>query len=87
MIAFELITPGSENTLGADAAKTLAGNAAELGLTLLSCGVYANSIRVLVPITVEGTILDEASDISASALKFIRSWSICIHLKNVRIIS
>jgi 4-aminobutyrate aminotransferase len=73
MFAFELITPGSENTPDADAAKALTVKAAELGLILLSCGVYANSIRVLVPITVEDTILDEALGLLEQALRAVRS--------------
>ena len=73
MFAFELITPGSENTPDADAAKALTVKAAELGLILLSCGVYANSIRVLVPITVEDEILDEALVMLEKALRAIRS--------------
>jgi len=73
MFAFELIKPGSANTPDADAAKALTVKAAELGLILLSCGVYANSIRVLVPITIEEAVLDEALAILASALRDIRS--------------
>jgi 4-aminobutyrate aminotransferase len=73
MFAFELIKPGTENTPDSDAAKALTSKAAELGLILLSCGVYANSIRVLVPITVEDAILDEALDILQAALRAIRA--------------
>jgi 4-aminobutyrate aminotransferase len=73
MFAFELIKPGTANTPDPDAAKALTAKAAELGLILLSCGVYANSIRVLVPITIEAALLDEALDLLATALKAIRS--------------
>lgn len=73
MFAFELIQPGSQNTPDADAAKALTAKAAELGLILLSCGVYGNSIRVLVPITVEDAILDEAMAILEAALRAVRS--------------
>jgi len=72
MFAFELIKPGTENTPDADAAKALTAKAAELGLILLSCGVYANSIRVLVPITIEDDVLDEALDIMQAALRAVR---------------
>ncbi len=72
MFAFELIKPGTANTPDPDAAKALTAKAAELGLILLSCGVYANSIRVLVPITVEDTILDEALGILQAALRAVR---------------
>ena len=73
MFAFELIKPGTANTPDADAAKALTTKAAELGLILLSCGVYANSIRVLVPITVEDAILDEALGMLEAALRAIRA--------------
>ena len=73
MFAFELIKPGTKNTPDPDAAKALTTKAAELGLILLSCGVYANSIRVLVPITVEDAILDEALGMLEAALRAIRA--------------
>jgi len=72
MVAFEMVQSGSSNTPDPDATKALTTHAAELGLILLSCGVYANTIRVLVPLTVEDAILDEALGILASALKAIR---------------
>jgi 4-aminobutyrate aminotransferase/(S)-3-amino-2-methylpropionate transaminase len=39
------------------------------GLILLSCGVYANVIRVLVPLVASDAILDEGLDIMAAALE------------------
>lgn len=72
MFAFELIKPGTANTPDADAAKALTAKAAELGLILLSCGVYANSIRVLVPITIEPEILQEALAVLEKALRAVR---------------
>ena len=72
MFAFELIKPGTENTPDDAAAKALTAKAAELGLILLSCGVYANSIRVLVPITIEDSVLAEALDILENALRAVR---------------
>ena len=72
MFAFELIKPGTANTPDPDAAKALTVKAAELGLILLSCGVYGNSIRVLVPITVEQEVLDEAMAILEAALRAVR---------------
>lgn len=73
MVAFEMIEPGSANTPDADATKALTSQAAESGLILLSCGVYANTIRVLVPLTVEEDILEEALGLLAASLKAIRS--------------
>jgi len=72
MTAFEIIEPGSINTPDPDATKALTMRAADLGLILLSCGVYANTIRVLVPLTVEDAIFEEALGILATALRDIR---------------
>ena len=72
MSAFELIVPGSQNTPDPDAAKALTARAADLGLILLSCGVYANTIRVLVPLTVEDAVLEEGLSILAKALRAVR---------------
>ena len=38
------------------------------GLILLSCGVYANVIRVLVPLVASDALLDEGLDIMAASL-------------------
>ena len=73
MSAFELIVPGSANTPDPDAAKALTARAAELGLILLSCGVYANTIRVLVPLTVEDAVLEEGLVILGRALDDVRN--------------
>ncbi len=73
MMAFEIIVPGSKNTPDADASKALTAKAAELGLILLSCGVYANTIRVLVPLTVEDAVLQEALSLLEQALRSIRA--------------
>jgi len=72
MFAFELIKPGTVNTPDDVATKALTAKAAELGLILLSCGVYANSIRVLVPITIEDAVLAEALVILEKALRAVR---------------
>ncbi len=73
MVAFEIIQAESSNTPDPDATKALTTEAAELGLILLSCGIYANTIRVLVPLTVEDEILEEALAMLADALRKIRA--------------
>ena len=72
MSAFELIVPGSANTPDSDATKALTARAAELGLILLSCGVYANTIRVLVPLTVEDDVFAEGLAILGQAIADVR---------------
>ncbi len=73
MVAFEMIQPGSANTPDAEVSKALTTRALDLGLILLSCGVYANTIRVLVPLTVEDEILDEALGLLESAIRAVRA--------------
>ena len=39
------------------------------GLILLSCGVYANTIRILVPLTASDAIIEEGLGIIEQSLK------------------
>jgi 4-aminobutyrate aminotransferase/(S)-3-amino-2-methylpropionate transaminase len=59
MIAFELGEGGDPQRPAADLTKKLTVRAQELGLILLSCGIYSNVVRILVPITAEDAIVDE----------------------------
>jgi 4-aminobutyrate aminotransferase / (S)-3-amino-2-methylpropionate transaminase / 5-aminovalerate transaminase len=68
MIAFELMKGADSAEPDADMAKALCGTAAKNGLVLLSCGVYGNTIRILVPLTVSDALLDEGLDILEASL-------------------
>ena len=68
MVAFEMVTEKGSNTPDADATKALCAKALEKGLILLSCGVYANTIRILVPLTASDAIVDEGLDIIENCL-------------------
>ncbi len=68
MVAFELVRPGTHEP-DPERTRALTARAAELGLLLLSCGVYANTIRVLVPITVEDLVFEEGLALLARALE------------------
>ncbi len=66
MIAFDLIdTDGNPD---ADATKALIAYAFDKGLLLASCGLHGNSIRVMVPLTVEKAHLDEGIAIIKAGL-------------------
>ncbi len=67
MIAFELCESGDPKRPAADLTRRLTARARELGLILLSCGVYGNVIRILVPITAEDAVIDEGLAILAQA--------------------
>ncbi len=62
MIAFDIVTGRGGHTPDAVAARAACMKAQENGLILLSCGVYANTIRILCPLTASDAILDEGFD-------------------------
>nr|WP_218044361.1 4-aminobutyrate--2-oxoglutarate transaminase [Kiloniella laminariae] len=68
MIAFELMKDKSGNTPDPDMAKKLCAKALENGLILLSCGIYGNTIRILVPLTASDVVVDEGLDLLETAL-------------------
>jgi 5-aminovalerate/4-aminobutyrate aminotransferase len=67
MIAFELGEDGDPHRPAAELTKKLTVRARELGLILLSCGIYSNVVRILVPITAEDAVVDEGLGILAKA--------------------
>ncbi|MEC9484138.1 MAG: 4-aminobutyrate--2-oxoglutarate transaminase [Halomonas sp.] len=69
MAAFDLVSDKGAHTPDADLAGALCKRAREKGLILLSCGLYGNSIRFLMPVTIEDEILEEGLGIIEEALK------------------
>jgi 4-aminobutyrate aminotransferase / (S)-3-amino-2-methylpropionate transaminase / 5-aminovalerate transaminase len=67
MVAIELFKGGDVHQPDADLTKRVVAEAAQRGLILLSCGTYANVIRVLVPLTASDALLDEGLAIMAAA--------------------
>jgi 4-aminobutyrate aminotransferase/(S)-3-amino-2-methylpropionate transaminase len=59
MIAFDIVTERGSQTPDAATTKAVTTKAQANGLILLSCGVYANTIRLLAPLTASDDILDE----------------------------
>ncbi|AUH49637.1 4-aminobutyrate--2-oxoglutarate transaminase [Chromobacterium sp. ATCC 53434] len=68
MIAVEFNQPGS-HTPDPDFAKKVQQHALENGLILLTCGVYANVVRFLFPLTIEDDVFAEALGKLDAALK------------------
>jgi 4-aminobutyrate aminotransferase/(S)-3-amino-2-methylpropionate transaminase len=68
MAAFELVKARGGNEPDPDAAKALTARALQNGLVLLTCGVYGNGIRIMVPVTVSDAVLDEGLDIIERSL-------------------
>jgi len=67
MVAFELGEGGDPHRPAAELTKKLTVRARELGLILLSCGLYGNVVRILVPITAEDAVVDEGLAIIGKA--------------------
>jgi 4-aminobutyrate aminotransferase / (S)-3-amino-2-methylpropionate transaminase / 5-aminovalerate transaminase len=68
MVAFDIVKDSVTKEPDAAATKLVTQRAYQNGLVLLSCGVNANSIRILVPLTAADAIVDEGLDILEQAL-------------------
>jgi len=68
MIAFELMAGDNSNQPDADMAKALCATALNNGLILLSCGIFGNTIRILVPLTASDEIIKEGLDLLETSL-------------------
>ena len=69
MAAFELVNNKTDRTPNPELAAALCKKAREEGLILLSCGMYGNTIRFLMPVTIEDDVLIEGLDIIESCLE------------------
>jgi 4-aminobutyrate aminotransferase / (S)-3-amino-2-methylpropionate transaminase / 5-aminovalerate transaminase len=67
MVAVELFKDGDLHQPHAELTKRVCAEALKRGLVLLSCGTYANVIRVLVPLTVPDAQLEEGLAILGQA--------------------
>jgi 4-aminobutyrate aminotransferase / (S)-3-amino-2-methylpropionate transaminase / 5-aminovalerate transaminase len=68
MLAIELVADPGTKEPAAELASTVVEAAAERGLLLLKCGIYSNCIRVLTPLVISDSELDEALDAWEQAL-------------------
>jgi 4-aminobutyrate aminotransferase / (S)-3-amino-2-methylpropionate transaminase / 5-aminovalerate transaminase len=68
MTAFEIVTQHGGNEPDPAAAKALAADCLERGLILLTCGVFAETVRLLAPLTIQPRVLKEGLDILEAAL-------------------
>ncbi|TNE97554.1 MAG: 4-aminobutyrate--2-oxoglutarate transaminase [Gammaproteobacteria bacterium] len=69
MAAFELVESKSSRTPKPELAAAVTKKAKEKGLILLSCGMYGNTLRFLMPVTIEDKVLDEGLAIVEECLK------------------
>jgi len=68
MVAFEMVTRKGSSEPDPAATKALCATALNNGLILLSCGVYGNTIRILVPLTASDAVVDEGLDVIEASL-------------------
>ncbi len=68
MCAFDVVSKHGGHEPDAAATKALMAKCLERGLLILSCGVYANTIRLLTPLTASQAVLDEGLDILEAAI-------------------
>ncbi len=69
MIGFEIVKERGGFDPDPEATKLVTERALKLGLVVLSCGVYGNVIRILVPLTAAEALVDEGMDILEEAMK------------------
>jgi 4-aminobutyrate aminotransferase / (S)-3-amino-2-methylpropionate transaminase / 5-aminovalerate transaminase len=68
MCAFDVVTKHGGHEPDAAGTKALVSKCMERGLLILSCGVYANTIRLLTPLTASDMVLKEGLDILEAAI-------------------
>ena len=68
MLALELVEDRSTRTPAAELAARTTAAARERGLVLLSCGIYGNVIRILVPIVISSEDLERGLDVLEESL-------------------
>ena len=73
MMAMELVTDRIRKTPAGEEAKTLVKYCFDRGLILLSCGIYSNVIRFLMPLVISNEQLDRGLDIVHEGLSAIQN--------------
>lgn len=63
MVAFELVREKGGHEPNPEAVAALTAKALEHGLILLACGYWGNSVRILAPLTIDESHLEEGLDI------------------------
>ncbi len=75
MMAMELVKDRKKKTPAQKEAKALTQYCFDKGLILLSCGVYGNVIRLLMPLTIPNRLLNKGFEIIKEGLKAIQKIS------------
>ena len=73
MMAMELVTDREKKTPATGEAKTLVKYCFDRGLILLACGAHGNVIRLLMPLVIDDTQLDQGMEIIYDGLASLQS--------------
>ncbi len=68
MIAFDVVKTRGTDEPDPEATKKILATAKDKGLILLSCGVFGNAIRLLMPLTISDGLLEEGMDLLEASL-------------------
>lgn len=68
MVAFELVKDPKTKEPDAPLTASILAHAEKRGLILLSCGVSANVVRLLSPLTIQDAVLEEGLNILAESV-------------------
>ncbi len=68
MMAIELVAPDATLRPDPALAKAVVAGCARRGVVLLACGTYGNVVRLLPPLVIEPSLLEDALDVLAEAL-------------------
>jgi 4-aminobutyrate aminotransferase/(S)-3-amino-2-methylpropionate transaminase len=69
MVSFELVKDRTSREPNPEHTGALTRKAADNGLILLSCGLYGNVVRTMVPLTASDAIVDEGLDLVERSLR------------------
>ncbi len=69
MMAFDVVRERGGHEPDGVAAKAVTARALELGLVLLSCGIHGETVRFLMPLTIEDAVFDEGMALVEAALR------------------
>ncbi|AND67726.1 4-aminobutyrate aminotransferase [Dyella thiooxydans] len=69
MLAFDLLQSTGADAVAPEKTREVIRRAHELGLVVLGCGAYGESIRLLYPLTIDEQVLDEGLGLLEQALK------------------
>jgi 4-aminobutyrate aminotransferase/(S)-3-amino-2-methylpropionate transaminase len=73
MVAFDIVKTRGSQTPDPDTTKAIVVEAAKRGLLLLSCGMYSNGIRILVPLPANDSLIGEGFDILEASMRAVAS--------------